>query len=140
MDNLELEIVEVNTIDGGIEVFARAWNDGNQIGFGEDGTVDIERFRIFNPPILVPDPLGDIVRVGADTDSSGIVYPTCIFREDPEAALLESIKHTILVMKNKHDSSQIIVGRVGNTTSTFYPAAGAASPVDGGLEHSTSQC
>ena len=34
---LEIEIVESNIIDGGVEVFARAWRDGKQIGFGNEG-------------------------------------------------------------------------------------------------------
>ena len=59
----DIEIVSMKAIVGGVEVFARAWDaKGNQIGFGRDGTVDIERFRIFNPPILVDDPAGTVER------------------------------------------------------------------------------
>src|SRR3989344_2016473 len=50
------EIQSVQKIEGGIEILARAWKDGKQLGFGKDGSVEIERFKIFNPPILVDDP------------------------------------------------------------------------------------
>lgn len=134
---LEIEIIEVNQINDGVEVFARAWQDGAQIGFGQDGTIDIERFRIFNPPVLVEDPLGDIVQEGVFNDCSVITSPPRILREDPEEAILQSIEHTILVMKNKvAGSDKIISGKRGNTTSTFYPAAGANSPVDGWVQRS----
>ena len=52
---------KIEEIEGGIQIFAQAWNlDGTQVGFGKDGTVDIERFQIINPPILVPDENGDV--------------------------------------------------------------------------------
>ena len=52
----DIEVVSMEAIDGGVAVFARAWDkSGQQIGFGKQGTVDIERFLIYNPPILVPD-------------------------------------------------------------------------------------
>src|SRR3990167_1069334 len=35
-------------------------------GFGADGSVEIERFRIYNPPILVDDPNGTIIREWTD--------------------------------------------------------------------------
>ena len=55
---LRIEIQSVAKIDGGVEVFARAWRGATPLGFGEDGSVEIERFRIFNPPVLVDDPNG----------------------------------------------------------------------------------
>ena len=125
--DLKVEIQSVTKIDGGVEVFARAWRGGEQLGFGEDGTVEIERFRIFNPPILVEDPLGDIVRDSFD-DIEKKNFRT-ILREDPEEALRQSLTHTISVVGK--NGSNIIEGKRGNTTTTFYPAAGAASPVDG---------
>ena len=51
-----IQIVEMVPINGGVEVFARAWDStGKQYGFGKDGSVDLERFRIINPTIMVPD-------------------------------------------------------------------------------------
>lgn len=134
---LEIEIVESNIIEGGIEVFARAWRDGIQIGFGKDGTVDIERFRIFNPPILVSDPNGTIEnrRIVDDDPLTGEKFIEIErFREDPEEALLQVLEHNISVMKNIHGPEKIIEGKIGKTTSTFYPSAGSVSPMDMDLE------
>ena len=125
----DIEIVEIRPIDGGAEVFVRAWNDKGQIGFGNDGTVDIERIKIFDPPYLVDDPNGDVVIEWFDILREQDVRLT--FREDPKEALWQSLEHTLIVMKNKHDDSKIVQGKRGNTTSTFYSAAGANSPVDG---------
>ena len=36
-------------------------------------------------------------------------------------------------MQNKHDGTRIVNGKIGNTTDTFYPAAGSNSPIDGAL-------
>jgi len=128
-DTLEIEIVKVRSIESGIEVFLRAWSDEEQIGFGTDGSVDIERFRIINPPILVPDEKGDVVRTITNEQTGETTEIR--YREDAEQALLQSIEHTLLVLKNVHNSENIVSGKRGNTTSTFYPAAGANSPVDG---------
>src|SRR3990167_4725754 len=54
-----LKAIEVNGSHG-VEIMARAWKGTKQLGF-VDGTVEIERFRIFNPPIVVDDPNGDII-------------------------------------------------------------------------------
>jgi len=117
---LEIEIVDIEPIEGGVQIFARAWNDGVQIGFGNDGTVDIERFRIFNPPILVPDENRDIVIEQQADDSQGLPYSRRVFREDPQEALLQSLENTIVSMKNVHDADVIVPNKRGNTTSTFY--------------------
>lgn len=123
-----IEIVDIKAIEGGVEVFARAWENGKQIGFGKDGSVDIERFRIINPPVLVDDPNGDIIREYIDEDG---VTKQRKLREDPHEALLQSLEHTISVKKEKFNDSNIVKGKIGNTTSTFYPSAGSSSPVDG---------
>jgi len=132
---LEIEILETNLIEGGVEVYVRCFRDSKQIGFGKDGTVDIERFRIFNPPILVPDSMGKIVRENVSTDENGkrvVTYTN--FREDPEEATLQVIEHSLSVMKNIHNDSKIIQGKRGRTTSTFYPDAGTGgTTVDGNI-------
>lgn len=43
--------------------------------------------RIVNPPTLVPDPEGDVVR--REVDEDGNVISEHRYREDPEAALVE---------------------------------------------------
>lgn len=116
----EIEIVDFNTIDGGIEIFARAWKNGVQLGFGADGTIDIERFRIFNPPILVSDPLGD---VSLDQyNAKGEFLKTDTYREDPLEALKQSLTHTISLVGK--EETPIVAETRGNTTSTFYTEAG----------------
>jgi hypothetical protein len=114
---IEIEIQSVNEIDGGVEIFARARKDGKPLGFGTDGSVEIERFRIFNPPILVPDTGGDITSTGKNIDGSTTPIK---YREDAKQAILESLVHTIQVTGK--DGGNIVKGKVGNTTSTFYPS------------------
>lgn len=120
--NLKIEIVEINKIEGGVEVFARAWKNEEQIGFGIDGSVDIERFRIFNPPVLVPDKNGTVIV--AFVDEVTLKPRISTYREDPQTALLQSLEHIIAIMKNVHIGSSIIANKKGNTTSTFYSDTG----------------
>lgn len=131
--NYDIQIVSMETIDGGVQVFVRAWKDGMQVGFGRDGSVDMERFRIFNPPILVDDSKGDIVRTW--TDSYTQETRERHLREDPKEALLQVIEQDLAVMKNIHIDGKIIAEKRGNTTDTYYPNAGPESTsVDGFTE------
>ena len=100
---------------------------GQQLGFGKDGSVEIERFRIFNPPVLVPDPNGEVVRESVDESTGKPKHRK--YREDPVAALRKDLAHTISIVGK--DGRSVVKGKVGNTTSTFRPAAGANTPVDG---------
>lgn len=118
----DIEIVSMNPIDGGVEVLVRAWDSNGQVGFGKDGSVDIERFRIFNPPILIDDPNGDIIQ---DNGKFGIRK----LREDTQKAILQSLVHTISVKKQKFGADKIIFGKVGNTTTTVYSTAGGDGKV-----------
>lgn len=132
----EIEIVDIKKIDGGIEVFIKAWKNKKQVGFGKDGSVDIERFRIFNPPILVPDDLGDVEKATVDNESGETIVSR--YRVDPEEAVIQVIEHNLSVMKNIHDGKRIIKGKVGNTTSTFFPdASPETSSVDGYIRYET---
>ena len=120
----------METIDGGVQVFARAWDANGQIGFGSDGTVEIERFIIINPPILVPDENGDIERTTTDS-LTGQTW-TFTYREDPQEALLQSLEHIIEVKQQKFGDEKIVADKVGNTTTTIYPDAHPESTsVDG---------
>jgi hypothetical protein len=127
---LSLEAIEVNG-QHGVQIMARAWKDGKQLGF-IDGTVDIERFRIFNPPILVDDPNGDIIKEYTDKITNEVKIRK--LKEDPIEAIRQSLVHTIgLVGK---EDTQIVKGKVGTTTDTFYPDAGnpGSSSVDGTID------
>jgi len=121
----DIEIVSMNPIEKGVEMFVRAWDVNGQIGFGREGTVDIERFVIINPPILVDDPNGNIIRPG-----TGDIVGRKL-REDLQESLLQVLEHTIKVKQQKFGSEKIVTGKKGNTTSTFFPAAGLNSPIDG---------
>ena len=124
--------MEVNKIEGGLEVYARAFDGKRQIPFGVDGTVDIERFKITNPPILIPDEKGDIVRTFYDELNDATT--TERYREDPLEALYTVLEHNVSIIDDGRDS-KIEKGKVGKTTLTTYPAAGASSPVDGRIYH-----
>ena len=121
----DVKAIEING-QHGIELFAKAWRGTQRLGFGGDGTVEIERFRIFNPPILVDDPNGTIIKTHTRDDG---VLVTRKFKEDPIEAIRQVIAHNVKIVGK--DNNQIITGKIGNTTSTFYPAAGQVSPVDG---------
>lgn len=122
----EVRVIEING-QSGIEVFARAWKGTKQLGFGKDGSVEIERFRIFNPPILVDDPNGNII---SEKIYEGNDIPIISrYREDPIEAVRQDLTHTISLIGK--ENTKIEKGKIGNTTSTFYPSAGANSPVDG---------
>lgn len=124
---VEIDILSTEKIEGGVEVFTRAYKNGKQLGFGADGSVDIERFRIFNPPVMVPDGTKKQIQLGVAFDNQ--ISEEDNFREDPEEALKLSLVHTIQQVGK--ENTIIEKGKTGKTTDTFYPAAGANSPVDG---------
>ena len=126
---VDIEILEVKVIEEGIEVLARAWGiDGDVIGFGKDGSVEIERFKIYNPPILVEDAInGSIIRDNINFATKEITQRK--LREDPIWAILETIAHNVKIVGKLN--ATVVRNKIGNTTSTFYPAAGAAEPIDG---------
>lgn len=112
----QVEIISVEKIEGGVVVLARAYRNGEQLGFGKDGTVEIERFIFYNPPIMVSDPTGDHKKELKDAD--GNILAVKSFREDPEEALRQALEDTIRIVGK--DGSNIQAGKIGNTTSTFY--------------------
>ena len=113
---VQVEILDIEKIEGGVQLFARAWKGTDQLGFGADGSVDIERFRIYNPPILVDDPNGS--HVVNYTDREGVAHQDK-FRLDPVQAIREVIAHNVKLVGKLNTS--IVPGKVGNTTSTFFP-------------------
>ena len=123
----QIEVVSVNPVEGGVELFVKVWDANNQqVGFGVDGTIEIERVRIFNPPILVPDGTTHDA-----TTTTGLIVRTNNYKEDLRAALLQVLADTIAVVPT-HDASHIVSGKVGRTTDTYYPdAASETTSVDG---------
>lgn len=129
-DGIKIEIIEINAIEDGVEVFARAWKGKKQLGFGKDGSVDIERFCFINPPILVSDSNGDVIREWTDLDK---VVKQSRFREDPAEAIRQDLVHTISISTSAKLDTNIVEGKIGSTHTVFRPAAGANSPVDGAV-------
>ncbi len=121
-ESYDLEIVHIEKIEDGVQAFVRAWTkDGKQVGFGLAGEVDIERFRVFNPPILIPDPDGDIEERWIDRQG---VEHINRYREDPTEALLQVLEDTIRIKTEKFGPERIEKEKVGKTTSIFYPSGG----------------
>ncbi|MEO5351098.1 MAG: hypothetical protein H7836_15865 [Magnetococcus sp. YQC-3] len=122
-DTREVQLQKVESTEYGVETFVRAFDvDGDPIGFGNDGSVEIERIRVVNPPVYVPD---------------GTTYPCVIFEKkydcpnyvlDPERALKTVIDETIdLIGKPK---AEVILGKIGKTTTVVYPSATGNRPYD----------
>ena len=129
----DVEIIgDIKEIDGGIELFARAWKGNKQLGFGKDGSIDIERFRFFNPPILVDDINGDIIREWEEEDfeTGNKIQKQRKLRYDPQQSIKEILEQTILQVGKK--GKDIVKGKIGNTTSTFYPSINAGLRYDPG--------
>lgn len=139
-EDYTIELVEVSPMEGGIQIFARAWSGKSQVGFG-DGTVDIERFKFYmedngkNSDVswfVVPDPFGPIVIEETQTDIDG--NPTLVttrYREDPQEQLLMFLENVIESIP-KHDASKIVPGKRGSTVSAFTSDTGG----DGRVQYS----
>lgn len=117
--SFDIEVEDITTQGKRLECYARAWENGKQVGFGSKGDVDLERFIVINPPTLVKDPAGTIVKTWTD-DFTGEVREQR-YRNDPDHALLEALNHTISVKKEKADGKRIKQGKRGSTTTTVFP-------------------
>lgn len=118
---ITLEVRSMRKINNGLEIVARAWNGGQKVGFGSDGSVEWERFQIINPPLMVTDGTFHNETLSAPGGRTEVVaMPN--FKEDPIEALQGTLAH---IVKNHGTagSQNIVLGKVGNTTSTFYPDA-----------------
>lgn len=111
---VSVEITGHNPIDGGVEVYARVYRDGQQLGFGDDGSVDIERFVIYNPPLMVADGTKRQVK---DKNTGGVAEVDN-FVENPVKAIQETVAHAGSLM-GKSDT-KIEQGKIGRTTTTFF--------------------
>jgi len=129
----KIDIQSVKAIKGGIELYARAWNGkGKQFGFGADGTVEIERFIFVNPPVLIEDPNGSIIRTWTDKLTGQTKERR--LTENPIEATIQSLAHTIKVSAKK---GNIIKGKIGSSTLTVYPDADPeTNTVDGAVTRS----
>lgn len=127
----DIEIVNIKARESGVEVFVKAWKpDGTQIAFG-DGTVEIEKFIIINPPILVEDPLGEIKRETTDYLTGAPLFIS--YREDLKEALLQTLAHSISIKKQIFTDENLIQGKIGKSHEVFYSDAGdpGSTTIDG---------
>lgn len=119
----------LNSING-VELFAQAFRDGSQLGFGRDGSVDIERVLVINPPVLVPDALGAVQRNVTDDAGNPV---TLRYRIDPLAACLAQLAHSLQL--SGKTGTAITRGKIGQTTLIVFPNAGTGTaPVDGSVD------
>lgn len=127
VENFSIEILSFKQVPGGVEMFVRAWDKNDkQIGFG-DGSVEIERFVFINPPVLIDDVNGDIVRESIDFDGNTTIRKLSY---NPRITILESLSHTIKTLPKR--KTKLVLGKVGNTTLIVYPDAGTGNTtVDG---------
>lgn len=125
LGDIFVEVLSMSKVDKGVEVYARAWSsNGKQIGFGRDGTVDVERFRFFYPRTKVRDLNGDIAVEVTDIVTG---LPRQIKqRQDPKAAILHYLTRSIKNRQFKFGPENIIKGKVGRTSSDFNPPANNA--------------
>ena len=115
--DFEIKIIgDIKAINGGIELFATAFKNGKQVGFGKDGSVEIERFRIFNPRILTDDPNGDIII--KEENEKGEIRERRVKKD-----LEQATKNTLAYVIQKHgkDGKNIIKGKIGHTITVLYP-------------------
>jgi hypothetical protein len=86
----------------------------------------------------VSDPNGDIVRAWTREVTGENVEVR--YREDAQEAVLQVLEHTLQIKKEKHGSRNIAQGKIGNTTSIFYPDANPeSSSVDGQVGRESDQ-
>lgn len=106
IDSLRVEIESARRSPWGFDIFARAWLNDKQLGFGADGSVDIERFHFFNPPLL------------HSVSDGPIQIGKRLFRSDPRAAMLETLAQAVGTVGKV--GADISPGKRGNTTYTIY--------------------
>lgn len=125
---IKIDIQSIKTIESGVEVMARAWKGKKQLGFGADGSVEIERFRLINPPINTADGTTRI-----ETYEKGIQATVNNFKEDPAQTIRNVIVH--IASTHGQEDTQIVKGKAGNTVTAVYPLSGTGTaPIDGYAE------
>ena len=123
---IEVEVTKIEEFPGGVTAYARAWKGGKQLGLGKGGTFDLERFQILDPPVLVDDPTGTVIRQRKLDNGTTV---TRKMREDPKAAIREEIAFAIA--RTGRTDTEIVAGSVGSTTTTCRPDPSPGATVDG---------
>lgn len=105
----DVELIRWGYLPKTVEVLARVWQNGRQLGFGPDGMIDIERFRFNNIPMFVH-------------NDEGYRYNFA-----PSEAVLEAI--TSAALSDGKDSGLIVPDTVGSTTYTLFPPSGGSGQI-----------
>src|SRR5262245_44178790 len=87
----EQRVIEVGT-QSALELEVQATQDGVPVGFGPDGTVDIERVRFFNAPVLI------VTGTVPDVDDLGNPCDRALTAEDPVLAIRQALTQVIAVI------------------------------------------
>lgn len=106
LSGITVELVEIRPgVSKGVscvDVFVRAWKETKRVGFGTDGSVEIERIRLF---------------VTKEYD-------------DPIRLIQKEVLD--IVKRFGQDDQKVVRGKIGNTISVFYPdPSPEATSVDG---------
>jgi hypothetical protein len=117
---------------GAVEVYFRAWKDGVPVGFGADGSVEIERYHALNPPIMVRDDVNGTYVIDKIDRDTGRKIGERKYREAPVEVLY--IKLLGVVRRFGKGPQNIQPGKVGRSTIQRFPSAGTGTaPTDGEL-------
>ncbi len=128
INDLKIEVVENPKIIAtrrrtiGYEIYVKAWNGNKQYGFGDDGSIEIERFRNYGfESFLIEDENGTIEKTytGFIPSLNKTITITKKYREDLQQAILFDLEHTIKVVGKLN--TKIEIGKIGKTTDTFNP-------------------
>ena len=124
-----VEMENVRAIEGGIEVYARAWRGIKQLGFSKDGSVEWEKFRITSPPFLVQDANGGIIRDTTELRGKDIVTVQLKLKESPFEVVREELARTIKIAGK--ENTQIIAGKRGSTVTSVKTDEDQSTTWDG---------
>jgi len=113
---INLEITSLNSVYKGVEVYLKATKDGQKLAFGFDGTVEIERFIVINPPMYFEDPKGTTEWIYTDDFGKTTTRHLTL---DPVQALNNTLVEA--VQKTSKDDTNIVLGKIGKTTTIVFP-------------------
>lgn len=118
--NVKVESVQANNDE--LAVYVKATDAlAEPIGFGSDGTVEIERFRFVGDlPQYVTD-YSEIPTLECDNVDKQLCWLEYPLRHDPELAFRQQLEHTISLVGK--DGGNIVDNKVGNTVTTVYSDA-----------------
>jgi len=121
----EIDIVSQKTITNGVELLVKAYDEnGLPLAWG-DGTVEIEKIRVINPPRYVVVPVGTIGAIEhTGNDSLTGKKKSWWVLDNPSMALDEVILNTKKIYTK--EASKIEYGKIGTTVTVIYGSVGAS--------------